>query len=211
MVLAAPDYYTGELLEKTLFPNGELNLLSPGSGCPLQSGTGRGDIFAASRGGGAGCGQQDILLSSDLLLLSGDVSCGAAESGRSSAGAGPGCGLQPAVCCGAAVLRRRWPPSPCRDAAPCGLSLDTGGVVWCCCGVVTHALLSVSALNLGQPSSVSSSTSGLSSPVLPRRLWLVVCWVGFLSDVISGVESVLWEGGYPALTLAPTCEENQAS
>ena len=53
---------------KTLFPNAELNLLSPGSGCTLQAGTGhgrpgrapgpamlmRGDIFAASRGGGAG-------------------------------------------------------------------------------------------------------------------------------------------------------------
>jgi len=50
-----------------LFPNAELNLLSPGSGCPLKVGgawaarTGsgpmlmRGDMFAALRGGGAGC------------------------------------------------------------------------------------------------------------------------------------------------------------
>jgi hypothetical protein len=30
----------------------------------------------------------------------------------------------------------------------------------------------------------------------------VVGWVGFLSDVISGVESVLWEGCYPASALA---------
>ena len=45
------------------------------------------------------------------------------------------------------------------------------------------------------------STSGLSRSVLPRRLWRVVCWVGFLSNVISGVESALWEGCYPALTL----------
>ncbi len=30
------------LLQKTLFPNAELNLLSPGSGCPLQAGTGHG-------------------------------------------------------------------------------------------------------------------------------------------------------------------------
>ncbi len=30
------------LAEKTLFPNAELNLLSPGSGCPLQTGTGHG-------------------------------------------------------------------------------------------------------------------------------------------------------------------------
>ena len=28
--------------EKTLFPNAELNLLSPGSGCKLQAGTGHG-------------------------------------------------------------------------------------------------------------------------------------------------------------------------
>jgi hypothetical protein len=27
---------------RTLFPNAELNLLSPGSGCPLQAGTGHG-------------------------------------------------------------------------------------------------------------------------------------------------------------------------
>ena len=29
-------------VKKTLFPNAELNLLSPGSGCPLQAGTGHG-------------------------------------------------------------------------------------------------------------------------------------------------------------------------
>jgi hypothetical protein len=39
-------------------------------------------------------------------------------------------------------------------------------------------------------------------PVLPRRLGRVVGWVGFLLDVIGGVESALWEGCYPALTLA---------
>jgi hypothetical protein len=48
--------------------------------------------------------------------------------------------------------------------------------------------------------STSASTSGLSRPVLPRRLWRVVGWVGFLSDVIGGVENALWEG-YPASTL----------
>ena len=36
--------------------------------------------------------------------------------------------------------------------------------------------------------------AALSRPVLPRRLWRVVGWVGFLSDVIGGVESALWEG-----------------
>jgi hypothetical protein len=37
---------------------------------------------------------------------------------------------------------------------------------------------------------------------LPRRLWRVVGWVGFLSNVIGGVESALWEGCYPASALA---------
>jgi hypothetical protein len=62
-----------------------------------------------------------------------------------------------------------------------------------------------------QPSSTSASTSCLSHPVLPRRLWRVVGWVGILSDVIGGVESALWEGCYPALTLASTCGANRAS
>ena len=59
----------------------------------------------------------------------------------------------------------------------------------------------VAACNRGPPSSTSASTSGLSRPVLPRRLWRVVGWVGFLSDVIGGVESALWEGCYPASVL----------
>jgi hypothetical protein len=49
---------------------------------------------------------------------------------------------------------------------------------------------------------VAGPFAGLSSPVLPRQLWRVVGWVGFLSDVIGGVESVLWEGCYPASALA---------
>jgi hypothetical protein len=43
-------------------------------------------------------------------------------------GAGPGRGPPPAVWRGAAVLRLRWPPSPCRGAARCGLLLVAGGV-----------------------------------------------------------------------------------
>jgi hypothetical protein len=35
------------------------------------------------------------------------------------------------------------------------------------------------------PSSTSASKSCLSRPVLPRRLWRVVSWVGFLLDMIS--------------------------
>jgi hypothetical protein len=59
---------------------------------------------------------------------------------------------------------------------------------WCWCGSATHATRSVAACNRGPPSSTSASTSGLSRPVLPRRLWRVVGWVGFLSDVIGGVK-----------------------
>ncbi len=116
------------------------------------------------------------------------MSCGAVAAGRATAGAGPGRGPQQAVWCGAAVLRLLWPPSPCRGAAPCRLPLVAGGGGWCCCcGAATHASLSVAACNRGLPSLTSVSTSGLSRPVLPRRLWRVVCWVGFLSDVIGGV------------------------
>jgi hypothetical protein len=51
-------------------------------------------------------------------------------------------------------------------------------------------------------------------PLPPRsssRQWRVVGWVGILLDVIGGVESAMWEGCYPALTLAPTCGANRAS
>ncbi len=111
---------------------------------------------------------------------------------------------QPAAC---RVALRIGPaqslaPFPCRDTAPCRLCLVAGGGGWCCCGATTHAVLSVVACNRGQLSLMSSSMSGLSLPVLPHRLWQVVCWVSFLSDVISGVESALWEGCYPASALA---------
>ncbi len=140
--------------------------------------------------------------SSGLLLCPGDVSSGVVVAGRSAGGGGPGHGQQTVVCRRAAVLRRPWPPSPCRGSAPCGLCLVAGGGGWCCCWAAMYATLSVAACNQGSPSLTSASTSGLSSPVLPRRLWQVVSWVGFLSDMISGVEIALWEGCYPALTLA---------
>ena len=101
---------------------------------------------------------------------------------------------------GAVVLRRRWPPSPCWGAAPCRLRPVAGRgwlmLVRGCDAAVGGGLQSGAALiDL-------ASTSGLSRPVLPRRLWRVVSWVDFLSDVISGVERALWEGCYPVLTLA---------
>ena len=102
---------------------------------------------------------------------------------RAAAGAGNGRGPQQAVWRGTAVLRRRWPPSTCQGAAPCGLRLFAGGGGWCCYGAETHAMRSVTACNRRPPSSTSSSTSGLSRPVLPRQLWRVVGWVGFLSGV----------------------------
>ena len=104
-------------------------------------------------------------------------------AGRAAAGAGNGRGPQQAVWRGTAVLRRRWPPSTCQGAAPCGLRLFAGGGGWCCYGAETHAMRSVTACNRRPPSSTSSSTSGLSRPVLPRQLWRVVGWVGFLSGV----------------------------
>jgi hypothetical protein len=93
--------------------------------------------------------------------------CGAAQ--RSCAGAGP------------------FPFAGAQFSLDCILLLGGGG--WCCCGVATHAALSVEVFNSRTPSSTSSSTLGLSHPVLSRRLWLVVGWVGFLSDVIGGVRS----------------------
>ena len=54
----------------------------------------------------------------------------------------------------------------------------------------------------GSPSSTSASTSCLSRPVLPRQLWQVAGWVGFLLDMICGMESALLEGYYPASALA---------
>jgi hypothetical protein len=61
-----------------------------------------------------------------------------------------------------------------RTAPAHGLRITT----WC--RAAAHAARSVAACNRGPPSSTSASTSGLSRPVLPRRLWRVVGWVGFL-------------------------------
>ena len=85
-----------------------------------------------------------------LLLFAGDVSCGAAVAGRGVAGAEHGRGPQPAVWRGAAVLRRRWPPSPCRGAAvDCVLLLGgvAGAVRGCdACRAVSGGLQSEAAL-----------------------------------------------------------------
>jgi hypothetical protein len=77
-------------------------------------------------------------------------------------------------------ILKDFPVLPCRGASRCGLCLVDGGGVWCWCGVASHAARSVAACNRGPPSSTSASTSGLSRPVLPRRLWRVVGWLGFL-------------------------------
>jgi hypothetical protein len=49
------------------------------------------------------------------------------------------------------------------------------------------------------------STSCLSSPALQRQLWLVVCWVDILLDVIGGVESALLEGFPRTMTGVSQC------
>jgi hypothetical protein len=71
----------------------------------------------------------------------------------------------------------------------------------CWCGVAACSARSVVVCAWGSPSSTSASTSCLSRPVLPRRLWRVVGWVGFLLDMIGGVEIALREGYYPASAL----------
>jgi hypothetical protein len=51
-------------------------------------------------------------------------------------------------------------------------------------------------------------------PLLPRSSsqTVVGCLLGgYPVDVIGGVEITLWEGCYPALTLAPTCGVNRVS
>jgi hypothetical protein len=105
-----------------------------------------------------------------------------------------------ALCNGPAQALAPFPVPGCSSLWT--VSCCWGGGWCCCCGDATHAARSVAARNRGPPSSTSASTSGLSQPVLPRRLWRVVSWVGFLSDVICGVENSLWEGCYPASALA---------
>ncbi len=70
---------------------------------------------------------------------------GGAGDGGGWARAGPAAGRE--------VMRRLWPPSPCRGAAPCRLRLVAGGGGWCCCcGAATHAARSVETCNRGPPS-----------------------------------------------------------
>ena len=112
----------------------------------------RGDIFAASRGGGPVADDRMSSFPPALLLLAGDVSCGAAVAGRGSAGEEHGRGLHPTVWRGAAVLRRRWPPSPCRGAAVDCVLLLGGG--WCGAGRMPDVIGGVeSALWKGYPAS----------------------------------------------------------
>jgi hypothetical protein len=70
----------------------------------------------------------------DIIISRGTCRVGLRRRGGWRRGRGP----QPAVWRGATVLRRRWPPSPCLGAAPCGLRLVAGGGGWCCCGAATH-------------------------------------------------------------------------
>jgi hypothetical protein len=127
------------------------------------------------------------------------VGCGGgAGVGGGGARAGPAAGRVEQSSCPASALA----PFPVPGCSFLWTVSCCWGGGWCCCGAATHAARSVAACNRGPPSLTSASTSGLSRPVLPGLLWRVVCWVGFLLDVICGVEIALWEGCYPALTLA---------
>ena len=59
-------------------------------------------------------------------------------------------------------------------AVDCVLLLGGG---WCWCGAAERSARSVVVCAWGSPSTTSASTSCLSRPVLPRRLWRVVGWV----------------------------------
>ena len=139
---------------KTLFPNAELNLLSPGSGCPLQAGTGHGRPGRAPG--------RCVVTS----LLHGVVEGPVADDRMSSF---------PLDCCccrgtcrvGLRLLVRRQ-----RGRVPDGARSLPCVVAQRSCagsGPLPRALL-VGACNRGPPSLVSASMSGLSCPVLPRRL-----------------------------------------
>ncbi len=69
----------------------------------------------------------------------------------------------------------------------CVLSLEE-------CLVLVRSGYACHAVGVGCARGPPSSVSCLSLPALPRLLCRVVSWVGFLLDVIGGVESVLWEG-----------------
>jgi hypothetical protein len=110
-----------------------------------------------------------------------------------------------------AVLRRRWPPFPCQGAARCGLSLVTGGVAGAGAGLHRMPRGQWRPAIGGRPHRRPPRRRASPAPFFLADCGGLSVWVGFLSDVISGVESAVWEGCYPALTLAPTCEANRAS
>ena len=119
---------------------------------------------------------------------------GATAAGLTAAGARPAAGRVSWRC----GLRRHWPPSPCRGPAQCGLCLLVGGGGWCCCGSAAHATRSVAACIGGRPYRRLPQRRASPAPFFfADRGGLSVGWVS-CSDVISGVEIVLWEGCYPA-------------
>jgi hypothetical protein len=80
----------------------------------------------------------DLVLPAILLLLAGGVAWGFGAAGGGGGGAAPGRGPPPAAWRGAAVLCRRWLPSPCRGAARCsrfcGWPATAGGSRAAVCG-----------------------------------------------------------------------------
>jgi hypothetical protein len=139
------------------------------------------------------------------------VVCGATTAGRAAAAGGPGRGPPPAVWRGVAVLRRRWPPSPCRGADHCGLYLVAGGGAGAGAGLLIMPRCLCRPAIGGRPHRRPPRRRASPAPFfLADCGWLSVGWVS-CSDMICEVEIAMWEGCYPALTLAPTCEANRAS
>jgi hypothetical protein len=128
--------------------------------------------------------RQDVLISSDLLLLAGDVSCGAAAEGRAGAGAGPAAG-RAAAGAGPAAGRVARCSGPAPVLAPFPVpgrsSLWTASCCWGgwlvlvrggdACYVVGGGLKSGAAL-IDVPLDVGSLPPRSSSPTVAG------CWLG---------------------------------
>ena len=130
-----------------------------------------------------------------------DGSCGAAAAGRAAAGAGPG-GAR-SLSCGASQRSYSCDgPLPRAGAQlPVDCVLLLGGVTGAAAGLRRMPRSQWLPAIGGHPHQRPPRRR-----VSPAPFFLDDCggfsWVGFLSDVIGWVESALWEGCYPALTLS---------
>ena len=137
-------------------------------------------------------GQQSFL---HPVVVGGEHGVWGCGGGAGVGGGGAWRGPPPAVCSCVADLSLSWPSSPCRDAAHCRLLLVAGGGGWSLLVQVGGVYRTVGG---GLRSGAALVDVRLDvGPLLPCSSLptvAVVCWVGFLLDVICGVEIVLWEG-----------------